>query len=87
MPSAFDGYYPDGYDDGDQSGTHAGKQPRMTYERKCSHSKTFKTRCIECELIMAREAVAHAKDNLDKYGKLVVKLEAEQRMQVALSHS
>lgn len=29
MPSAFDGYYPDGYDDGDQSGTHAGKQPRM----------------------------------------------------------
>lgn len=28
MPSAFDGYYPDGYDDGDQSGTHAGTMPR-----------------------------------------------------------
>lgn len=26
MPSAFDGYLPDGYDDGDQSGTHAGSR-------------------------------------------------------------
>lgn len=59
----------------------------MSTERECSHNRTFKTRCIECELILAREAVAHAKDNLDKYGKLVVKLEAEQRMQVALSRS
>lgn len=29
---------------------------------------------------MAREAVAHAKDNLDKYSKLVVKLECEKKM-------
>jgi hypothetical protein len=57
----------------------------MSTERECSHKRTFKTRCIECELIIAREAVAHAKDNLDKYGKLVVKLEAEQRMNAALS--
>lgn len=33
--SAFDGYYPDGYDDGDQSGTHAGKQPRMVNCEVC----------------------------------------------------
>lgn len=47
---------------------------------ECGHKRLFKTRCIDCELIMAREAVAHAKDSLDKYSKLVVKLEAEQRM-------
>jgi len=35
MPSAFDGYYPDGYDDGDQSGTHAGKQPRKIDNDVC----------------------------------------------------
>lgn len=29
---------------------------------------------------MAREAVAHAKDDFDKYSKLVVKLEAEKRL-------
>ena len=29
---------------------------------------------------MAREAVAHAKDNFDKYSKLVVKLESEKKM-------
>jgi hypothetical protein len=59
----------------------------MSYERKCGHAKTFKTRCIECELIMAREAVAHAEDNLNQYSKLVVKLEAELRMNAALQHS
>lgn len=57
----------------------------MSYERKCSHQRTFKTRCIECELIMAREALAHAKDNLDKYGKLVVKLECEKQMANSLN--
>jgi hypothetical protein len=31
-------------------------------------------------LIMAREAVASARDNLNQYSKLVVKLEAEQRL-------
>jgi hypothetical protein len=36
---------------------------------------------------MAREAVAHAKDSLNQYSKLVVKLEAEQRMHAALSRS
>jgi hypothetical protein len=43
-------------------------------DRVCSHSKAFKTRCIECE------AVASARDNLNQYSKLVVKLEAEQRL-------
>jgi hypothetical protein len=59
----------------------------MSTERKCSHSRTFKTRCIECEMIMAREAEARAKDSLNQYSKLVVKLEAEQRMNAALSRS
>lgn len=59
----------------------------MSTERECSHKRTFKTRCIECELIMAREAVEHAKDNFNQYSKLVVKLEAEQRMNVAPSPS
>lgn len=54
-------------------------------ERECSHKRTFKTRCIECELIMAREAVAHAKDNFDKYNKLVVKLECEKKMSDSLN--
>ena len=56
----------------------------MSTERKCSHKRPFKVRCIECELIMAREAVAHAKDGLNQYSKLVVKLEAEQRMSATL---
>lgn len=59
----------------------------MTYERKCSHAKTFKTRCIECELIMAREAVGHAKESFNLHSKLVAKLEAELRMNAAPSPS
>lgn len=55
------------------------KEPNMS-ERECSHNRAFKARCIECELIMAREALAHAKDNLEKYSKLVVKLEAEKHL-------
>jgi hypothetical protein len=51
----------------------------MKTERECSHKITFKTRCIECELIMAREAVTHARDSFNQYSKLVVKLEAEQK--------
>lgn len=48
--------------------------------KACSHALPFQVRCIECELISARESVAWAKDNLDKYGKLVEKLEAEKKM-------
>lgn len=59
----------------------------MSAERECSHKRPFETRCIECELIMAREAEAHAKDSLNLYSKLVVKLEAEQRMQASLQQS
>lgn len=53
----------------------------MSNGKECSHNRTFKTRCIECELIMAREAVAHARDNFNQYSKLVVKLEAELTLQ------
>jgi hypothetical protein len=35
----------------------------------------------------AREGMAWAKDNLDKYSKLIVKLDAEQRMSATLALS
>jgi hypothetical protein len=54
-------------------------------DKICGHAKPFSSRCIECELMSAREGLAWAKDNLDKYGKLVVKLEAEQRMSGSLA--
>lgn len=54
-------------------------------ERICIHMKPFAARCIECELIMAREAVDHAKDSLNLHSKLVAKLEAEQRLTSSLS--
>jgi hypothetical protein len=53
-------------------------------ERLCSHAKTFKTRCIECELVSAREALASARDNVNLYGKLIAKLEAEQQLSALL---
>jgi hypothetical protein len=59
----------------------------MSTDRECSHKRPFKVRCIECELIMAREALNHAKDSLNQYSKLVVKLESEQRMNAALQQS
>lgn len=54
-------------------------------KRKCGHAKSFASRCIECELISAREKLAWAKDDFDKYGKLVIKLEAEKRMSEQIS--
>lgn len=55
-------------------------------DKRCSHGKTFKVRCIDCELILARERLASATDDVDKYGKLIVKLEAEQRLSLAAAH-
>lgn len=72
MPSAFDGYYPagaDGYDDGDQSGTHAGTQPRMQKtseaasltERLIQAAVDYESgRCSRRELSEARAAVEAA---------------------------
>lgn len=49
-------------------------------DKICGHARLFAARCIECELISAREGLAWAKEGIDKYSKLVAKLEAEQRL-------
>lgn len=46
----------------------------------CGHGKMFKKRCIECELVSAREGLATAKENMNLYGKLIAKLEAEREL-------
>jgi hypothetical protein len=33
----------------------------------CSHGKTFDERCIGCELVLAREALASARNNVNRY--------------------
>ena len=48
--------------------------------KSCGHSKSFSERCIECELVLAREGLAWAKDNLNTYSKLIIKLEAEREL-------
>ncbi|MCK1281499.1 hypothetical protein IVB46_40405, partial [Bradyrhizobium sp. 61] len=49
----------------------------MTILKKgCGHGRPFKQRCIDCELVSAREGLAWAKEGVEKYSKLIVKLEA-----------
>jgi len=43
----------------------------------CSHGKTFEERCIECELVSAREGLRWAKESVEKYSERIAKLEAE----------
>jgi hypothetical protein len=52
--------------------------------RRCGHAKSFTDRCIDCELVSAREGLAWAKDGVEKYSKLIAKLEAEQQMQAEM---
>lgn len=57
----------------------------MTIPKKgCGHGRPFKQRCIDCELMSAREGLAWAKDDVEKYSKLIVKLETEQQMQAEM---
>lgn len=59
----------------------------MTIPKGCGHAKTFKERCIACELVSAREGLAWAREGVEKYSKLIIKLEAEQQLQAEmLSH-
>lgn len=51
----------------------------MSY-KICGHARPFAARCIECELISAREGLAWAKDSFDKHSKLIAKLEAEKKL-------
>lgn len=41
----------------------------------CSHGKTFKEPCTECQLVLAREGLAWALQSVDKYSKLIADLE------------
>jgi len=43
----------------------------------CSHGKLFTEPCIECELILARSALEHSKDDVVRFTAKVAKLEAE----------
>ena len=43
----------------------------------CGHGKTFEERCIECELVSAREGLRWAKESVEKYSERIVKLEVE----------
>lgn len=43
----------------------------------CGHGKTFDERCIECELVLAREGERWAKESLALYRAKIAKLEQE----------
>lgn len=51
----------------------------------CDHAKAFKERCIECEIVSAREGLAWAQDSFCQYSKLIAKLEAEKRLSDQIS--
>lgn len=40
----------------------------------CSHGKTFKEPCTECQLVLAREGLAWALQSVEKYSKLIAEL-------------
>lgn len=46
-------------------------------EKTCGHARSFKERCVECELILAREGLAFAQQKIEKYSKLIAELEPE----------
>lgn len=56
----------------------------MTIRKGCSHARSFKERCVGCELVSAREALAWAKDGVEKYSKLIIKLEAEKQLRAEM---
>jgi hypothetical protein len=43
----------------------------------CGHNKSFKERCIECELVLVREGLAWSERKASEYRDAVVRLEAE----------
>ncbi len=50
----------------------------VTPNWKCGHSKTIAERCMECELVSAREALSFAQQDVEKYSAKIARLEAEQ---------
>lgn len=45
----------------------------------CSHGKTFKEPCIECQLVLAREGLAWAQQSVAKYSKFIAEFEPERQ--------
>jgi hypothetical protein len=45
----------------------------------CGHGKTFKERCIDCELVSAREGLRWAEESVRKYSKRIADLEAQKK--------
>ena len=45
--------------------------------KECSHGRTFSERCIDCELVSAREGERWALESLTKYRDRIEKLERE----------
>ena len=43
----------------------------------CGHDKSFKERCIECELVLVREGLAWSEQKAGEYREAVSRLEAE----------
>lgn len=43
----------------------------------CGHGKTFDERCIDCELVLAREGERWAQESLIRYRAKIAKLEQE----------
>lgn len=44
-------------------------------ERRCGHGKTFKKRCIECELVSLRALVRNAQANIGRWTKEIAELQ------------
>lgn len=43
----------------------------------CSHGKTFDERCIDCELVLAREGLRWSQEGVERYTQQIARLEAE----------
>lgn len=50
-----------------------------TMSRRCSHGKTFEEPCIDCKLVLAREALAWATQGVELYSAKIAQLEAEKQ--------
>lgn len=44
-------------------------------ERRCGHKKTFKERCVECELVSLRALVRNAQANIERWTGEIAELQ------------
>lgn len=49
----------------------------MWFPKGCSHGKTFSQRCVECDLLLAREGERWALADVAKYRARIALLESE----------